>query len=205
MPKEVIIAHELWGKLRAAFLALKNTFQAKDLLADFELILNFVVDKYGNITDVELRYTVAIITYIQRRTKITEEEYLELIDQLPQNSKDMAASTYDNIYRNAKARGKTEGKAEGKAEAKAEKDTQFVTNLLLQTEFNDATIASLAAVSIDFVKSVKTAINSIRQTNFDDEKIASMTDIKPNLVQWIREKIQKEANGQSDNVQNSPN
>ena len=32
MPKEVIIAHELWGKLRAAFLALKNTFQAKDLL-----------------------------------------------------------------------------------------------------------------------------------------------------------------------------
>ena len=115
--------------------------------------------------------------------------WIQLIDHFPQNPKDMASSTYHTIQKNAAIR--------SAIATEAKKATEFVTNLLLQTEFNEVSIASLAGVSIDFVKSIKTVIDSIRQTNFDDEKIASLTNTTADSVQLIREKVQKDVNGQS--------
>ena len=98
-----------------------------------------------------MRFANAVLEYIHRRTQLTEEQYLEKIDTLSENLKNMATSTYHNIYRNVQTRAKAEGKAEG-ALAKSE---EIVTNLIQLTDFNDVKIANLANISLDFVKNMR--------------------------------------------------
>jgi hypothetical protein len=148
MPKEVIIAHEAWGKLRAAFLALKFAFNRDILLTHFELIINFVVDNDGQVNDVEVFFTTAIIEYIHRRTDMTDDEYSNLVYNFTQNSKNMAhSSIMETIIKKFKT--------EERKEVSLEKDEEFVTNLLLQTDFDDAKIASLANVTLDFIAQIR--------------------------------------------------
>ena len=110
-------------------------------------MLNFVIDSDGKVTEVEMRFANAVLEYIHRRTQLTEEQYLEKIDTLSENLKNMATSTYHNIYRNVQTRAKAEG-----ALAKSE---EFVTNLIQSTDFDDVKIASLANVTLDFVKNIR--------------------------------------------------
>ena len=156
MPEEKIIQNPLLGKLRAVLIALKYAFNPNILLEYFNLMLNFVVDSDGKVTEVEVRFANAVLEYIHRRTQLTEEQYLEKVDNLSENLKNMATSTYHNIYRNVQTRAKAEGKAEGKTEGKAEearaKSEAFVTNLIQSTDFDDVKIANLANVTLDFVK-----------------------------------------------------
>jgi hypothetical protein len=177
MPEERIIANPLLGKLRAVLMALKYSHYPNILLQYFNLILTFVVDSNGNTTEVEIRFANAVIEYILRRTPMTEEEYLEKIDYLNHNLKDMATSTYDNIFRNAYKRARVELLDETRAEVRAEvqatiqatiqatvqatvqaKSEVFVTNLLLEFEFDDDKIANLANVSLEFVKEIRKKI-----------------------------------------------
>ena len=151
MPEEKIIANPMLGKLRAVLIALKYSHSPVILLDYFNLILNFVVDSDGKVTEVEIRFANAVLEYIHRRTQLTEEQYLEKIDNLSENLKNMATSTYHNIYRNVQTRAKAEGKTEG-ALAKSE---EIVTNLIQLTDFNDVKIANLANISLDFVKNMR--------------------------------------------------
>lgn len=51
------------------------------------------------------------------------------------------------------------GKLEGKLETEEKNKTEFVTNLILDTNFGDAKIASLAVVSVEFVQKVRASLN----------------------------------------------
>lgn len=158
MPEEKIVANPLLGKLKAVLLSLKYSHNPNVLLEYFNIILNFVLDSDGNITEVEIRYFNAVIEYLQRRTLITEEEFLQKIDNLNDDLKNMATSTYHTILRNAYKRAKIEVQAEVRAEVQAEvraKLEELVTNLLLESNFNDDKIANLANVPLEFVKQVR--------------------------------------------------
>jgi hypothetical protein len=63
----------------------------------------------------------------------------------------MATSTYHTIYKNVQTRAKAEGKAEGTLE----KSKEIITNLILETSFDDAKIANLTNVPVDFVKIIR--------------------------------------------------
>jgi predicted transposase YdaD len=159
MPEEKIIENPLLGKLRAVLIALKYAFNPNILLEYFELMLNFVVDSDGKITEVEIRFAAAVIEYIQRRTLMSEEQYLEKLENLTENSKDMATSTYHNIMRNMQKRAKAEAAIEvweeAKIEGKIEGSQIFVTNLILSTDFNDEKIANLTNVTLEFVQNIR--------------------------------------------------
>ncbi len=166
MPEEKITANPLLGKLRAVLLSLKYSHNPNVLLEYFNFILNFVLDSDGNVTEVEIRYFNAVVEYLQRRTLITEEEYLQKIDNLNDDLKTMATSTYHTILRNAYKRAKIEVQAEVRAEVQAEvraevqaevraKLEELVTNLLLEFNFKDDKIANLANVPLEFVKQIR--------------------------------------------------
>jgi hypothetical protein len=53
-----------------------------------------------------------------------------------------------------------EGKEEGKDETRAKMDYVFVHNLLLQTDFSDEKIASIANVPLTFVAEVKKSLEN---------------------------------------------
>ena len=64
----------------------------------------------------------------------------------------------DFLYLRGITKGKAEGKAEGETKKEYEKNYTFVVNLLNNTDFSNAKIASLVGVSIEFVEKVKTEL-----------------------------------------------
>ncbi len=57
-----------------------------------------------------------------------------------------------------KQEAKEEGREEGREETILQKDRIFATNLILSTEFDDAKIANLVGVSIDFIQALRQEI-----------------------------------------------
>ena len=59
------------------------------------------------------------------------------------------------LLERAEKRGRIEGREEGKEDGREESKTVFVNSLLQNTDFDEAKIAMLASVDVNFVTSIK--------------------------------------------------
>jgi hypothetical protein len=85
------------------------------------------------------------------------------------------------------------GTEKGVEKGAAKKDYIFVTNLLLDTEFDDAKIARLANVSLSFVQTVKDertdfmAVSNLLQNKAgDNKKIALLANVSVEFVKKVK-------------------
>src|SRR5690606_12207202 len=93
------------------------------------------------------------------RVDYTEEQIEEFVKELPLTIKNRVMSTYDLLIRKGLRQGIEQGIEQGIAKGAEQKSYEFVQNLIQSTDFVDAKIASLAVVSIDFVKKVRADLN----------------------------------------------
>lgn len=121
-------------------------FLCSDLIISFlgRVLMNFIklYVRFGNEELVaKFEDEINIITNKTKQTMGIEEFVLERAKRIGKAE--------------GKLEGKLEGKQEGKLEGKLEGSFNFVTSLLQNSDFDDAKIAFIASVSLDFVKKVK--------------------------------------------------
>lgn len=75
-----------------------------------------------------------------------------------------------------------------------EKDFEFVKTLLQNTDFSEEKIASLANVSVNFVKEVKLfwVKTLLLNADFSDEKIADLVGVDITIVKEVKNRLEKE-------------
>ena len=99
----------------------------------------------------------------------------------------------DALYKRGTQKGEERGMEKGKEREALKKNYLFVTDLLLETDFDDAKIARLVKVSEAFVQQVKeernafVSVNNLMlDTDFKDEKIANLLNLSLDFVQKVR-------------------
>jgi hypothetical protein len=99
----------------------------------------------------------------------------------------------DALYQIGTKKGIEKGIEKGRSEEAAKKDYIFVTNLLLNTDFDDAKIASVAAVTLGFVQQVKeerpnfiSVSNLLLDKHSGDKKIALLANVSLDFVKKVR-------------------
>lgn len=90
-------------------------------------------------------------------------------------------------------RGNEKGIEKGIEQEAARKDYIFVSNLLLETEYDDAKIARLADVTLDFVQKVKeerpdflSVSHFLLDSKLKNEKIALLANVSVDFVKKVR-------------------
>lgn len=88
-----------------------------------------------------------LVSYGFELVELTEEEIKAILDSLSSDIKEEVMSTYDLLIE------------KGFEKGAEQKSYEFVKNLIQDTEFDDAKIASLAVVAVPFVKKVRADLN----------------------------------------------
>jgi predicted transposase YdaD len=90
-------------------------------------------------------------------------------------------------------KGRVEGIERGREQEALKKNYLFVTDLLLDTDFDDERIARLVKVHLPFVQQVKEERNNfvsvsglLLDSDFDDEKIANLLNLSLSFIQKVR-------------------
>ncbi len=134
--------------LAASILALKHSFD-KIWLEDNALkILLALEGADGNLQS-------GLIVYLFKRSGLEEKGIREIIEALPTTLRDTVMSTADMFIEKGKKIGFEKGVEEGIEKGK----TDFVTNMLQNTDFSFAKIAALANVSEEFVSNIRKQID----------------------------------------------
>lgn len=153
--------------LRSIYLLLKNAFDKKNLIENFEKIVKFVEESDDEIV-VEMIFPL-LMSYFQRRTNFSEKEMTKIVNQLPKNSWKMKKTLFEKWQENlGKLQEENSELQEENSELQEEKtqllerlakmeakEFQFVQSLIVNTDFNDDKIALLANVSLDLVKKIR--------------------------------------------------
>ncbi len=95
-----------------------------------------------------------LFSYFQKRISLNNPELLELIETLPEHSKEKVMSTYDKIV----AMGKQIGQKQGLEQGIEIKTSQFVSSLIQSTDWNDAKIALIANADIALVRKLRSEL-----------------------------------------------
>jgi hypothetical protein len=139
--------------LRSIYLLLKNAFDKKVLIENFEKIVKFVEDSDDEIV-VEMIFPL-LMSYFQRRTNFSEKEMTKIVDQLPKNSWKMKKTLFEKWQEEKNELRETNTKLLERLEKMEAKELQFVQSLVINTDFDDDKIALLANVSLDLVKKIR--------------------------------------------------
>ncbi|GLU56224.1 transposase [Dyadobacter frigoris] len=130
--------------LAASFLALKHSFQKDWLEANIVRILLLSENVPANL----LRN---LIVYLFERSELGKEKIEELIEKIPITIKNTVMSTVNYLMK--------EGEKIGMTKKEYEKNRAFTQSLIRETVFDDAKIAKLVGVTVDFVASVRVELN----------------------------------------------
>jgi Putative transposase, YhgA-like len=154
MSDEDIAAALDLGELRAAFIALKHAHDKKFFQNNLEEILKFAQD--SNPSLLFQTYLRMLLTYSERRSKLGNEEFNEIVEQLKPN-KNMATafkSIFDVAEEKAEKKGMEKGIAIGKAEAQEFK-RQTIIRLIKTTQLENAQIATIVDVPTSLVETIR--------------------------------------------------
>lgn len=127
--------------LMASLLALKHAHDKAWLGSNFSSVISIGLGNAEGYLGQEL------LLYCLHQAELSPEEARKLIKKLPETIRRQVMSTYELL--------KAEGKAEGFEQGAEHKSYEFVRNLIQNTAFDDAKIASLAVVTASFVQKIR--------------------------------------------------
>jgi predicted transposase/invertase (TIGR01784 family) len=135
--------------LVASILALKHNFDRKwlELNAVRLLVLSDGIE--GNLQS-------GFIVYLFGRSGLEEKKIVNILEDIPLKLKDKVMSTLEIFVEKGKKIGFEEGLERGMEKGLEKSKTDFVTNLLRNTDFEQTKIAALANVSEEFVRNIQT-------------------------------------------------
>jgi len=122
--------------LIASILALKHSFDGIWLEANAPRLLMLLEGVSGNLQS-------GLVVYLFERSGLGEKKIRSIVEGLPNTLKDTVMSTADMFIEKGKKLGLEKSK------------TDFVTNLLKNTDFDQTKIAALANVSEEFVRNIQ--------------------------------------------------
>ena len=147
------------GELRAAFTALKNAHNEEFFKHNIGEVIKFVDEKEMSPKELFDTYLQMLYEYMQRRSKLNNEQFQEVIEQL--NPEEMAAT--ETIFDAYRKKGLAEGLAEGlalKQEAVKETTRIAIKGFINKTRLSDAVIADTLDVSVELVKTIRAEIKA---------------------------------------------
>ena len=127
------------------------------------------------------------------RLRKIEDLTIKIAEEMPIHYDIETDALYKRGTQKGEERGMEKGMEKGKEREALKKNYLFVTDLLLETDFDDAKIARLVKVSEAFVQQVKeernafVSVNNLMlDTDFKDEKIANLLNLSLDFVQKVR-------------------
>ena len=131
--------------LVASILTLKHSFDEQWLEDNAPRLLMLLEDANWNLQS-------GLVVYLFERSGLEEKKIRNIVEGLPNTLKDTVMSTADIFIEKGKKIGLEEGLERSK--------TDFVTNLLKNTDFDQTKIAALANVSEEFVINIQSNLGS---------------------------------------------
>ena len=161
------------GELRAALMALKYAHDKDFFKENMGEVTKFVQESTMSPKELFDTYLHMLYEYMQRRSELTNEAFLEVVEQ--SNSEEMVTE-FKTIFQTASeeglakglAKGHAKGLAEGlalKEEAVTEKVRIAVKGFIQKTRLSDAVIADTLDVSVELVKTVRAEVKATKTTN----------------------------------------
>ena len=163
---------EQWNMLKAGLLlySMRTLHYGSDqqfVLQNMDMIF---VNTSENEKDKQIEtFLVAQLVYVLRNTQFSDENTNTIV-QTVKSKNNMSA--YDYLMQEAqkigldlgieqgREQGKLEGKIEGKIETVSIKNQEFATSLIINTDFDDAKIAMLVGVTIDYVSNLRSTFQN---------------------------------------------
>ncbi len=131
------------GKLLNVFLAMSHIRDTEYIRNHFETIF-ITAEKYfeGNEQFLNL-----IFVYLYKNIELSGNEMENIVRSIQTPLKDFTMSTYDLLIE--------KGIEKGAFDKELQKNRDFVTSLIISTDFNDTKIATLVGVTIEYVKDLR--------------------------------------------------
>ena len=134
--------------LVASLLALKYSFEKKWLEVNAVRLLTLSEGIEGNLQS-------GFIVYLFGRSGLEENKIVDILEDVPFKIRDKVMSTLDIFIEKGRKIGLEEGLEKGLEKGIALGKSEFVSNLLKNTDFDLSKIAALANVSEEFVRSIQ--------------------------------------------------
>ena len=138
--------------LTASILALEHSFEKNWLEKNALRLLISLEDEAENLRG-------GLVVYLFARSGLEEGKIREIVEMLPSKLKDTIMSTLDIFIEKGKKIGFEKGLEKGIEKGKSD----FVTNLLKNTDFDKTKIAELTNVSEDFVSVIQEQLITKKQ------------------------------------------
>jgi hypothetical protein len=146
------------GELRAAFIALKHAHDKEFFQNNLEEILKFAQD--SNPSLLFQTYLRMLMTYSQRRSKLDDEKFHTIVEQLKPN-KNMATA-FKPFWEVGEAKALQKGIAIGEAKAQQlaqqkeqERKRRTIINLIKTTQLENSQIADIVDAPIALVEAIR--------------------------------------------------
>jgi hypothetical protein len=149
------------GELRAAFIALKHAHDKKFFQNNLEEILKFAQDSKPSL--LFQTYLRMLMTYSQRRSKLDDEKFHTIVEQLKPN-KNMATA-FKPFWEVGEAKALQKGIAIGEAKAQQreqEMKRRTIISLIKTTQLENIQIAEAVDAPIVLVESIRLELKKAR-------------------------------------------
>jgi hypothetical protein len=186
MTDELIKNAEDLGELRAAFLALKHAHEKEFFVDNITEMLKFVDETPTTLLMEE--FMSMLMEYMQRRSKLDDKEFNEIVEQSKTNSDMVKEANGWKIYlKKTKDEGFNEGIALSKQEIETAKLKIEEERLKVEEANKKAEEERLKAEEAN----KKAVIGFIQNTRFKDAQIADILDLPIAFVEAIRKELKK--------------
>ncbi len=139
------------GKLLNVFLAMTHIRDTQYIRNNFESIFIFAEEYLPN----NENFLHLIFVYLYKNIELSGSEMENIVNTIQSPIKKLAMSTYDLLIDKGRQEGIEKGIEKGKQEGASEKEFQFTNSLLSSSDFDNAKIATLVGVSIEYVQNLR--------------------------------------------------